>query len=272
MSDRRAAIIRLLETRDDHLPTPTRREHSTPGFVNEESPRSCPDCLSNGRVMKSCEICGGSGVLSGKRLDRIAVPDALPGDGEARDPYAVDKVVPYGLDPTRHDRVRDRDAEIDRLSAQTREPWKSSADELAEANAHPEGWEVARRRMYQAFDYAALDRQLELLRQVDDGAYKALHACFVYRWVEPSAGFDSACERGLRFLDERLPDPLRAPGSEPAVANLKARGWLDDPKALAQRDGVIRARAIAGAKPRELAEEFKLSVASIYIICNGKTA
>lgn len=272
MSDRRAQIIRLLETRDDHLPTPTRREHSTAGFVNEERPRSCPDCLANGRVMKSCETCGGSGTVAGRRLDQVAVPDALPDDGDQRDPYAVEKVVPYGLDPTRHDRVRERDAELDRLASQTREPWKSPADELADANAHGEPWELARRRMYATYDYGALDRALEQLHQADDGAYKALHAGFVYRWIEPSTVFESACERGLRFLEERLPDPLRAPGNEPRLLNLSARGRHADTGALAQRDEAIRTRAIAGAKPRELAAEFELSLASIYVICNGKTA
>lgn len=267
MSDRRAAIIRLLETRDDHLPTPTRREHSTPGFVNEERSRSCPDCDANGRVMKSCETCGGSGTVSGQRLARIAIPDALPDDGEPRDPYAVDKVVPYGLDPTRHDRVRERDAEIDRLVAQVREPWKSPEDELAEANAHPEGWEIARRRLYASFDYAALDRALELLRQVDDGAYKALHSVFVYRWSDPSAGFQSACERGLMFLDQRLPDPLRAPSDEPAAKGVIGKLERGAGDALRQeRNARILELAAGGLKPAEIAAECKVSIRTVYVV------
>lgn len=269
--DRRAQIIRLLETRDDHLPTPTRREHSTAGFVNEERPRSCPDCLANGRVMKSCETCGGSGTVAGKRLDQVAVPDALPDDGEQRDPYAVEKVVPYGLDPTRHDRVRERDAELDRLAAQTRDPWKSPADELADANAHPEGWELARRRMYQSFDYAAIDRQLERLRQVDDGAYKALHAAYVYNIVEPSTSFESACERGLAFLDEHLPDPLRSP-SDSTMANIAARGRHADPLALAQRNTEVRKAHTAGATIPDISVKFGLKKSAIYEIVYGALA
>lgn len=197
--ERRLAIVRLLETRDMYLPEQRRRDPSPAGFVHQTTWReSCPDCLANGRTLKGCETCRGRGYLEHRRQ---------------RDPYATDVVMPYGWSADRHEARRELDAQVGRLEAQTRPPWSSAADELADANSHPYGWEVARRAMYRDFDYGALDCALERLRDVDRGAYHALHEVWIYGWMPVvSAGLEAALQVGLAFLDERLPTPVRAPG------------------------------------------------------------
>lgn len=194
-------IIRLLQTRDDNLPQPSRRpSYTTAGFVHNAPAReTCEDCLTNGRTLPTCETCGGRGYTEYRR---------------ERDPYAIEKVVPYGLQPAAHEQRRDTDAQIARLEQQLAPPFATPADELAHANKHPEPWEIARRHMYRAYDYAALDHALEQLRQIDEGAYHALHACYVYAWAEPSAGYEHAVTRGLDHLDRELPTPLRAPNGD----------------------------------------------------------
>lgn len=174
---RRSQIITLLVTRDDHLPQPRRGDDSSPGFVHDKRARTCPDCLANGKTMKGCETCGGSGAVTDAAA--IAIPDVLPGDGGTKDPYAEDKPTPYGLDSTRHDRGYARNAEITRLEQQTR-VFATAADELADANLHPEGWELARARKWKQFDYRALDVALERLRLVDADAYHAITSTYVY--------------------------------------------------------------------------------------------
>jgi hypothetical protein len=211
--DRREAIITLLKTRDDNLPQPTRHTSTTPGFVNEKRPRDCPDCCANGRTMHGCETCGGSGTVAPARLDLISVADELPDDGDQRDPYSKnERVLPYGFDSSRHDHVHERDAEIERLRHQTR-PARPEAQLLNEANRRGYAWEETRRAMYRRYDYPALDYYLEQLRDSDDGAYHALHSIHVYAWLtELSPATEVALERGIVFLDEHLPEPLRAPG------------------------------------------------------------
>jgi hypothetical protein len=198
---RRDQIIRLLETRDDHLPTPTRREMPgrAAGFVHNQTAReSCPDCLANDRVLKTCETCKGRGYTEVQRT---------------HDPYAKTDTLPYGFDRTTLDRQRELDSQIARLQHQTRPSFATHEDEIADANQHPYPWEIARRRMYRQYDYAHLDHALDELRHTDEGAYHALHAAYIYGWAEPSAGYQHAVNRGLDHLEHVLPDPLRAPSS-----------------------------------------------------------
>lgn len=257
-TDRQDAIIRLLRTRDEHLPEPIHRTEAAAGFVHRAPARiSCPDCLANGNPMFGCETCGGRGYTEEHR---------------ERDPYAIDAVVPYGLGPDRGEATRSRDRQIDVLEQQLRPA--SKVDELADANAHPYAWETARRQMYKLFDYAALDLVLEQLRVRDDGASRALHAVYVYGWQpDPTPGpLQEACERGLAFLDEHLPGPdngtwrrrLRAPAPP---RPLEVRGPLRPEAgavAKAVRDGELRERARAGASPAELAAEFRVSIRTVY--------
>jgi hypothetical protein len=257
--ERREQIIRLLETRDDHLPSPTRRDYSTAGFKhNNESRVSCPDCLTNDRRMFGCETCGGRGYL----LERRKV-----------DPYATDQEVkPYGFDGSYIEGIGWRDREIDLMSSQLAPP-RTEADLLEEANQHPYGWELARERMYEQFDYRAVDLALEALRDADGSAYHALHGIYVYRWVKQSAGHEAACARGLAFLDERLPHPLRAPKEEqdaPVLVGKLERGAGASVREL--RDGQIRQLASDGLDPASIAKQCHVSIRTVYNVVSTKAA
>lgn len=203
---RRGQIIRLLETRDDHLPQPIRREHSPAGFIHNTFVReTCPDCFGETPGKVGCATCKSRGYIEYVR---------------ARDPYAVEKVQPYGMTGDRHEKRRERDNELVRLERQTASPWSSAADELAYANSHPEPWEIERARKWRNHDYAALDNALESLRQRDAGAYHLVHATYVYGWLETSASMEHAVERGLVFIGERMPAVIRAPGDDQAAPAL----------------------------------------------------
>lgn len=237
--DRRNAIIRLLDTRNEHLPEPVRRSEASTGFAHTEPTRvSCPDCLANGKAMFGCETCGGRGYTEEKR---------------DRDPYSLsDKVVPFGFDGSRHDATRARDRQIDSLGQQLRPP-PSEAKLLEEANRSAYAWERAREQMYRKYDYASLDRALEALQHAFPGR-------------------SPRSDGGLRFLDEWLPHPLRAPGDQPVVVNITARGRHADTRALSQRDAAI-IRAITGGAPTEhVALSFSLSVSQVNKIVRGAAA
>jgi len=248
VTERRAAIIRLLQTRDEHLPEPVRRTEAASGFVHRtKAAVTCPDCLANGKVTFGCETCGGQGFTEEYR---------------ERDPYAIGVVLPFGFDVSAHDAARERDRQIDALERQLNRP-QSAADEIAEANAHPYVWEIARRRMYRLFDYAALDLALEGMRDRDHSAYRALHAVYVYAWAPPTVAV-AECERGLVFLDERLPEELRAPAparERTIVAKLERSAG---PIARSIRDDRIRDLAAQGEKPAAIAASCFVSIRTVY--------
>jgi len=163
-------------------------------------------------------------------------------------------VQPYGLDGTYLERVRARDVAIDRVAAQLAPPKKTEADLIEEANQHPYAWESARRRMYAEFDYAALDRALELLHHVRPGA-------------SPRSTF------GLRFLSAKLPDPLRAPPKPKTlqVVGKVARGA--GPNAREVRDAEIRRLAeVEKLKPVEIAIKCHVSIRTVYNVVNAERA
>lgn len=212
---RRARIIRLLQTRDDGLPEArwTNTQPPERGFSNDVlAPESCPDCLANGVILRTCETCRGEGVIEyRRRKDPMDDPIRNPPPDPRRKAY-------FGGDAgdQRVDRARAIDAAV---AAAERELQRHLApptveDLIAEANKHPEQWEIERKRMYRQFDYAALDRALELLRQHDQEAYHLTHGIYIYGWIEPSTTVEVAVERGLRQLDGWMPEFIRAPGDE----------------------------------------------------------
>ena len=215
--ERRNEIVWLLERRNDHLPLPVRHVEASPGFVNEQRPRTCPDCLANGRTMVGCETCGGSGVVDPKRLGLVAVTDELPDDGTTRDPYANNDTVTLH-DRTKHDESHARDRQIEILREQTR-PVPTEIELLEEANRRGYAWEEERRAMYRRFDFAALDLALDALRSLDADAGHAINAVYVDGWLAEvgliTPLIEQLCERGLSFLSDRLPEPVRT-GLAPA--------------------------------------------------------
>lgn len=264
--ERRDAIVRLLVTHDDWLPLPTVRTGAPRGPVNNvrDNVETCPDCLTNGRVMFSCETCHGAGTIRSPRT---------------KDPYVADDVVlPFGWDRSKHELAKERDRQIDALEQQLASP-RSEADLLEDANRHPYGWETERKRMYAMFDYGPLDRALERLRAVDDRAYRLLHAVYIYGWLtELSPAVEGECERAIAFLSLRLPGgsiwkatvlepdrdrPLRAPAPSVAAVNVEARGRHADRRALDQRDDAICAAINDGVPTLDVAARFNISASRV---------
>lgn len=264
--ERRDAIVRLLRTRDDHLPEPVHRTEASRGFVHSDpdNTETCPDCLANDRVMFGCETCRGAG--------RVAAP-------RSRDPYAKDVVVAYGLDGSRHEATRARDRQIEILGQQLRPA--STVDEIEDANRHPYGWELARRRKWGMFDYAALDRALDLLVVADAAAASAVEKLHVHRriwpepggspttrrqpWhIEPAGAMAEALERGLVFVDERMPEKLRAPGVEPEVRIVAGVQRSAGDRARAMRDAEIRRAVLEARIPTaDVAATWALSISQV---------
>lgn len=223
--ERRNEIVWLLTHRNDHLPLPTRHVEGSSGFVNERRPRTCPDCLANGRTMVGCETCGGSGVVEPSRIGLVSVADVFADDDATRDPYAMNETV--GYDRTRHDDANRRDRQIETLRQQTR-PAPTEVELLEEANRRGHAWEEERRVMYRRFHFAAIDRALDVLRARDTDAAHALNAVYVDGWmaevglITPLA--EQLCERGFAILSDLLPETLRT-GLAPAhpASNRQAR-------------------------------------------------
>lgn len=234
---RHQQILRLLDTRYDGLPEPTRRDHAAAGFVHATVAReSCPDCLANDRAMFGCESCGGRGWVESAR---------------SRDPYAVRSVAPFGLDGTHLERDRAVVRQIERLAAQTRPPWASELDLIADANLHPAGWEIARARMFDRFDYAALERALELLAMTHPG-------------------LSARSSLGLAFVDARMPSPIRAPREQVVVP---AKGRALNGHSLKQRDALIRRLVLSEDRPVQwVAREYGLSPSQVNRICARQVA
>lgn len=242
--ERRVAIGRLLATRNDHLPEPLRRTEASSGFVHGAPTRvTCEDCLANDAVMFGCETCGGRGYTEVK---------------QARDPYATDKVVPYGFDGSRHEAVRARDRQIEILGNQLR-PAPSEAELLEEANHHPYAWERARKRMYRLFDYGRLDRALDALRQADAEAHGALLAA-------GACSIDDGL-RGLAFLSDHLPVELRVPEFSTAQSEVRVVGKVERAagrRVRSLRDAEIRRAVLeAGIPTSNVASQWGISVSQV---------
>jgi hypothetical protein len=248
---RRVQLIALLGLLNEGLPEQSGpRKVATAGFVNDPRPRTCPDCLANGRTMKGCETCGGSGTVAPHQVDAIAVPDELDTDGARTDPYAVNQVQPYGIGETsKLGHAPARDAEIDRVTEQLREPWKTPEDEIEDANRNPYPWERERASMRRRYDIGALLVALDELRASSEPGLAALvvsvygrrpecrHAipagdlCRICGLVEAagliefSTTLEAGVDRALRFLNDRMPDPIRAPGNHkhPALSRRDRR-------------------------------------------------
>jgi hypothetical protein len=234
-------IVRLYETRDDHLPEPTRRDHATRGFIHQtDAHEACPDCLANDRTTYACETCGGRGYLVVQR---------------DRDPYAVDKVQPYGLNTdARLEAERDRSAELERLAAQTRAPWASVKDEIAEADkpGNDYGWREARKTMCERYDYDALRVALEIVHVQHPGV-------------------PDLSPYGLAFIDARMPERIRAPRAYVAPTSVPAKGVSAGDKALKDRDRLVLDLAAKGVDYGTIAKQVGLSARQLRRVINERS-
>lgn len=124
-----------------------------------------------------------------------------------------------------------------------------------------EEWERDRRAAYAAFDYGALDRALEGIREADGDAHHALVSVFEFGWQADEGWAHELCERGLAALDLLLPSPLRAPKEVVRGPALLAG---------AHRDREIRRLLREGAAAQWVAGEFGLSVSQVNRIGRGR--
>ena len=263
--DRIAAIVRLLETRNDGLPMQRRRPDSPSGFAHRVKVRvSCPDCLANDRVLKGCETCHGRGFVE---------------EWRTHDPYAINTVRPYGFTPDeRRESEKARARELAVLKAQTTPP-RSEADLLAEANERGEAWEEARKAMYADFDYAALDRAMDSLYLHDADAHRALVEVHEFGWLDPPHGahLRAALDRGFVFLDGRLPADLRAPAapeSQPVEAVEVGRPDRDARRSRAhdRHARILELHESTSMSAAEIAQACRCSLRTVYTVVQKQAA
>lgn len=244
MTDRHEAILRLLDTRFDNLPdalgisTTVALRGVTSGFVHRTlASVVCPTCEG---VDDRCTTCRGRGFIEKRReVDPMsrAEGSVVPAQMRAVAPYGVMSMTKLGHVPA-------RDAEIARLAVQTREHPATELDLLADANANPEPWEQARRRMYERFDYAALEVAVDELHKTHPGV-------------------SARSMRGLEFIDVRMPDPIRAPGALVTSESVQGTAVERDPRA--ERDARILHLAAVEKRPAaEIAVEVRCSLKTVY--------
>lgn len=235
-SERRTGVLALLRACDAHLPVLTAKPLTAAGFIHDSRhDESCPDCLANGRVFKSCETCGGRGMIE-HRL--------------RRDPYDTGVQAGwFGSSTFAHERAADRDRVIESLEKAIAFSERRPATD-ADLGAGPdEGWVLAGSRAWRDFDFGALAVGLERLRVRDWAAYSEVLAVVVYGW---RPGDPVTLERALAFLCGALPDPLRWPRD------------VVPPAAVVPRDDEIRRLVREGAGVQWVALRFGLSVSQVY--------
>lgn len=127
--------------------------------------------------------------------------------------------------------------------------------------------------------YRELDRALEMLRSADAIAWLQLLACVDEQRI-PTVGdpHQVAFERGLRFVVDRMPDPIKVPPGVAANARLlaehrtRARGRGPGKLATRQRDAEIHRHQRDGRSPQWIAGEYGLHVSTVYAIVNRRAA
>jgi hypothetical protein len=215
---RRDEIVRLLDTRYDHLPTPIRRTEASTGF------RSHGACA---RFVPG---------LLGERQGDVRLRDVWRarlhrGEAHAGSVLEVGQGRAVRLRRVRHDATRARDRQIETLATQLRPAIEIDEDKDADAPGRDYAWVSARKRMYARFDYAALDRALEQLHLARPGA-------------------NPYSDASLLFLDGRMPETIRAPDLEEPEEAQVAQGRVAraaGPVVFQKRDDEIR-RAVLEAR------------------------
>jgi hypothetical protein len=271
MRDRRHATLLLLGSRLDGLWLPQGSLVTPSGLVPARLER-CVLCDGAGSVSdrfgrrSGCTGCGGAGVVARDPMDsrgaRVGSVDAPPAPSQrtvACDACAGDGVV-KGRRCERCDGVGRRPANLFELRIDVRlEGEASPLDASLDARAA-------------SGSYAELDRLLADLRIADMRAWRGLLEAVDAGEVAP---LPEPLEPPLRFLTERMPEPVRVPagvvanGRELEAWRRRVRGRQAASQALEARDREIR-RALRREVPVQwLAREYGLSVAQVYRVARA---
>ena len=214
MTDRARLVYALLRTMLAWTPSPRSRmglELAPRGFAGGRDDKGrplrwlvCQDCLTNDRILPSCETCGGRGEI----------PDPGP------DPY--DKGVAKGVfggaggdDAKRA--LRERELELRRLEQQLARPEKKTDEPIIDPLASAV---EARDRLYQHGSYAELERQLDRLRLENVLAYEvAMQVAYAPFGEEPIDPVRVVVVQVCELVAVRMDGPVRVPEYVPVSSD-----------------------------------------------------
>lgn len=198
------AIARVLLS---WIPPPAgSRPAGAPGFASETSRwETCPDCLSNDRVLPGCETCGGRGeVFVGGRDPYAEPPDSVPAD-----PRRIAAGFGGADRELARDRARRTELELERLEEESRIRAGIHAPGDRESRAID-----ARDRLYRRGSVDKVARAIESLRDLSPTDYRHVWAVVL---SEPalSAPVTPVTARAFARLAALVPDPIVVPRGVP---------------------------------------------------------
>lgn len=260
LSERGAQTYALLRTCLQWIPGP-RSAHVSgpPGFSTRQRFESCPDCLANGRVLHTCETCGGRGEVPAGSVD----PYSDPPRHVPPDPRRIASGFGGAARELARDRARALELELDRLRDEQAVRAGKQAPLSRELRLI-----AARDRLYAAGSYAQLARALERLRDLDVRAYRY---CRAIALASPAIAndVDVAAVEALAAL---MPTTIRVPAGIPLrTADQLAQLARDARDALwrgrntwaaatrAQRDTLIVQALDSGERTAAIARRYAIS-------------
>lgn len=277
MADRRRQVLQLLGSRFDGLYLPPGSLVTPAGLVPAVR-EPCASCDGVGSVVDRyrrearCSACGGAGWVARDPMDAFGVrvgSAATASSARPRRSVVCDACdgagVRRGERCVRCDGEGRRDLHVFELHLDVRDV--DERDPLLSA--------IERRNA--SGSYRELERGLVALWAAEAAAAVQLLACVDEQRI-PSfeAPHYLVFERGLRFVVERMPSPIRVPAEVVANARERAewrkrvKGRGTSAEALRRRDGEIR-RALRGGVPlQRVAFEYALSVRRVQQIARGE--
>lgn len=275
---RRSAIVLLLgslgDFRFEPLTATGRIVRSGAGRAARATEwRDCGACAGRGKSLRGvrCDPCRGSGRVKVDQYtgERVAALEHVWTFAELleRDTRSVRCDRCDGSGAVARGRCRSCDG-----SGRVVVPgsWLSDPERERSGDDPESAMLAAVERRGEVGSYRELERALSRLRLADRGAYLGVVEAFVGGGV-----VGSAAERGLVFLEERMPEPVVVPAGVRA-ADRRAADALrrvrrpSGVKALEARDREIRRLARDGRSAQWLAAEFGLSVRRVYEIGRGR--
>ena len=261
LTDRAARVYAILRCLLEWVPGPPATSPRTdPGFGPAGSRwATCPDCLANGRVLFTCETCGGRGEVFEGGRDPMSDPPAVPRDHRRR---------AAGFGGSDREDARDRRRRLLDIERRLGEDADVRAGRIAPADRETRAID-ARDRLYARGSVSDVARALERLRDVDVDAYRA---CYSIALDPPAADveLDTRHPAGVELLAALVPDPvlvpagmLQAPDVERIARAGRAalwrgrNGWAA--RTRGERDALVRAAIVEGVSISTVSLRFGLS-------------